>query len=443
MNGIENEQVVFYGAGEHARENFDRWKKSGLIPLCFCDKKQEMHGTTFDTLEGEAYPILSLIEVMARYPNFVLYLTQAESKLADVTEYLFGLGISKEHIRYCDGFLEPRYCKDFLTNNFINIESYLDGRTYYESCATVIWRKFMFLSTGDFQRDYEHLLAHNDELNTLLREGYYQRCYGCSSLEKIPEGGLLQPAVKTLINLSTGCIEDGDLCNQNCVYCGYPHIHREIHKQMVENLTNGKRYDLFKMLNYLESSFKPEDFKVGYYAGEIGMESMHNKEVLDIWLKNKWRGEIASNATVFLPGIAALLKNDLISLMTSIDCGSRQTYKRIKSVDLFDQVRDNLRTYAQTKGGILKIKYIFVAGINDNAEEIDKFLDLVSELSEYHPHVTVIISRDKGLSRKDMTENELIVFRCLMDKASKRGIKTSLARYSLSKRDIDQIYAEC
>lgn len=39
--------IIFYGAGQNARENFDTWVKSGLDPVCFSDIDITKHHTQF------------------------------------------------------------------------------------------------------------------------------------------------------------------------------------------------------------------------------------------------------------------------------------------------------------------------------------------------------------------------------------------------------------
>ena len=73
------------------------------------------------------------------------------------------------------------------------------------------------------------------------------------------------------------------------------------------------------------------------------------------------------------------LKNNSVSLVISPDCGSKDTYLKIKRVNCFDKVWNNIREYAKKQGNEnnLKVKYILLPEINDNKEEIDKWFDMV------------------------------------------------------------------
>lgn len=98
--------ILFYGAGQNARENFDIWVKEGLNPVCFCDSDITKHYTKFLGLE-----ILPLIVAISRYPDYELYCTQASANLYDVRKFLLSIGIPEERIKFCaktDGSHSPQ-----------------------------------------------------------------------------------------------------------------------------------------------------------------------------------------------------------------------------------------------------------------------------------------------------------------------------------------------
>lgn len=88
--------ILFYGAGQNARENFSTWVKEGLNPVCFSDSDITKHYTQFMGLE-----ILPLIEAINQYPDYELYCTQAPASLYDVRKFLLSVGIPEERIKFC------------------------------------------------------------------------------------------------------------------------------------------------------------------------------------------------------------------------------------------------------------------------------------------------------------------------------------------------------
>ena len=422
----QRNQVIFYGAGENAYANFDRWYESGLAPVCFVDADQGRQNTYFSTQIGKL-KILPLVFAIEKFPDYLLYLTQEKTRLADVTEYLLSFGIPKERIRYCDGFAEPGYCNLFLEQNFINIESDTEGRIVFAHCCGNSSRQQKHLCTGDFYADYKRLIEHSHHVRQLLKEGYYNRCYGCSLREK----DQLDPNVKRFA-VSSGII-DGEICNFKCVYCGYPQIHRQNSK--LPSSIDNKGYNISEILHFMENKCDAEEIFFEYCAGEIGAQNRHNDEVLRIWNKNKWRGMVASNSSVFLPGIASLLEQNLLLLLTSLDSGTSETFAKIRGVDLFDKVIENLGKYAAT-GGEIVVKYILLEGMNDSKDEIDKFLSIVEKWAAINSNVSISLSRDLNVYYPGMTTREIESFRYMVSGMRQLGIEFSLHLMTFSSADV-------
>ena len=112
--------------------------------------------------------------------------------------------------------------------------------------------------------------------------------------------------------------------------------------------------------------------------------------------------------------------------MTSLDSGTRETYKKIKQVDCLDKVVENLKKYPLEKAN-LRLKYIFLEGVNDNEEDVNGFYNIVKEVN----CKAIMISSDRC---KPFTENIRNLVRELIGKAKKDGIKVLKSAY-LSRQD--------
>ena len=64
---------------------------------------------------------------------------------------------------------------------------------------------------------------------------------------------------------------------------------------------------------------------------------------------------------------------------TSLDAGTRETFKKIKQVDSFERVLENLRKYPLKNTNFL-LKYIFLEGVNDNEADIDGFYEIAKDI---------------------------------------------------------------
>ena len=93
--------------------------------------------------------------------------------------------------------------------------------------------------------------------------------------------------------------------------------------------------------------------------------------------------QLATSGIKYSTAIDEAFKNNRLEMLLSLDSGSRETYKKIKNVDMFDTVIENLKKYTSAcefaKENII-LKYIILDGINDNKEELGKFFDIVQKL---------------------------------------------------------------
>ena len=79
----------------------------------------------------------------------------------------------------------------------------------------------------------------------------------------------------------------------------------------------------------------------------------------------------------------AIQKAPRVTFDFSLDCGSRELYKKIKRIDAFDRVIENVRRYTNAASyakDFFTAKYILLDGLNDNIEEIEKWLQVINSL---------------------------------------------------------------
>ena len=104
------------------------------------------------------------------------------------------------------------------------------------------------------------------------------------------------------------------------------------------------------------------------------------EDLVCIFIKNGVkRIEIATNGIKYLPIIENIVDKTFVDINVSIDSGCRETFKAIKTVDKFDDVVENLKKYSKLPL-LLRLKYILVRGVNDNQEEISKYINLMKSI---------------------------------------------------------------
>ena len=96
--------------------------------------------------------------------------------------------------------------------------------------------------------------------------------------------------------------------------------------------------------------------------------------------------------------------NSAINL--SIDSGTPETWKKVKGIDNFDKVTENLaRYYTQSaRSGQITLKYIVLPGVNDIYEDYQSLMEIMKVLEVKH----LTLSRDTrikyDISRKERTK---------------------------------------
>jgi molybdenum cofactor biosynthesis enzyme MoaA len=229
-----------------------------------------------------------------------------------------------------------------------------------------------------------------------FRLGDTAKCGNCPELHK--DIWEIEPKI-SCIQLATGF--DEARCNLKCSYCA--------DKGDLRNHSKNNQNTVIETFNQLIELYPDNNVEIELAVGEIGV-SPYRDEILEIAKKHNRRVQIFTNATVYIAQIASLMESDFARLVVSIDAGTPETYHRIKGVDCFEKVIDNLTKYAETKGQI-ELKYIIVDGVNDNERDIDGFVDLVVKLN-----AIVLLSGNSLETSKRMSKPSLEMLLRLINK---------------------------
>ncbi len=130
--------------------------------------------------------------------------------------------------------------------------------------------------------------------------------------------------------------------------------------------------------------------------------------IVKLLLTQNCRMEVLTNGIKYESVISEMLKADNNNMICiSLDCGCRETYKRIKRVDKFEEVVETIKRYikdTKEKSNRVKLKYIIFPNVNDNKKEIDKFFEVCKSVGVR----TVARAVNHHESKMDTTKNQLI-----------------------------------
>lgn len=224
--------------------------------------------------------------------------------------------------------------------------------------------------TVDWDKTYEVRKQYIKKINSFFnKEEIPSCCKNCTEIEKSLSQNKVKPFDNTVNKLY---FHTNMSCNAKCTYCTYSYYNRD------------SRYKIIPLLNQLiTKKILSKHASVYMSGGEITI-SPEFEELLSIlidYLESKI--EILSSGIKYCKSIENAFKKDKLQIMISIDSSNAETYKKIKQVDCFDKVINNIKTYISAsenaKNNII-LKYIIVDGINDKIEDIKNFVELVHNL---------------------------------------------------------------
>ncbi|MBQ2645121.1 radical SAM protein [bacterium] len=219
-------------------------------------------------------------------------------------------------------------------------------------------------------------------------------------------------------------------CNCKCNYCFTSENFEEFAKR-----PNYSLYDQIKEL-VKRNQIRPGG-EIGFGGGEPAIldefEPMVNL-LIDAGLDNI---RVHSSGIKFSPAMARGISKGILNVVVSPDAGTPETYLKIKNVNAFDKVWENIRKYAEAQTenrGLARTKYIIIPGVNDTYEEIDKWYELT-----YDAGVRWVVLDVEGgwyVWNKDKVPKHVYE---LLDYAINKANELNMIRYELYDRARDMI----
>jgi len=350
---------IFYGipSESNIRNNIDKWINVAGTPEVFSAKDEDLH--KYQTKLLGKYDVISLDEALKRYPSVDVWVTYRK---ADNTGKMLLTKIPPEKIHFLEADLEYRRGCNFLGRHLFYRQNNFSPCCISGKCPII-------QTSGTIS---QRLTQWKDDVTKLIddiRNEKPNKCQNCHLLNY----GFWHKSVKLSV---LGFLQDlpGDECNFNCVYC-FARKKLDRLKDDDEGLTT---CDIIRQLSEMPE-LDTEDFAIRLANGEFCVNK-YCDEMLDIFSKTKWKIVLRSNCSIYKEKLATLMESGRIrELLTSLDAGTRETFKKIKQVDCFDKVVENLRKYPLDKTRFL-LKYIFLEGLNDNETDVDGFYEIAKEI---------------------------------------------------------------
>lgn len=163
-------------------------------------------------------------------------------------------------------------------------------------------------------------------------------------------------------------------CNSKCIYCS-------------EEFNGGDKY--FNGINLIKSLF---EYKNGAYIRNLGDITFLGgeptiipefEELIHLFMSKSFLIKIYSSGIAFSEAIYKHLSSGLVNVIISPDTAIKSTYKKIKRVDCFEKVWNNIEKYisVQKKSDNVCVKFIIIPRVNDSFEEINAFCQKVKTIN--------------------------------------------------------------
>ncbi len=165
-------------------------------------------------------------------------------------------------------------------------------------------------------------------------------------------------------------------CNSACIYCDLGQEHEFYNRQ--------KSYDILPILKDMNENgiLKIIDGSFVSFGGGEPTVLKDFDEILNLLIEVGFKViRINTSGIKYSKAIEDGLKNKSVDIVTSVDSGSAEIYRKIKRVDCFDKVWQNLKNYAKSAANKndVKAKFIIIPDVNNTQKDIDDFFDCVEK----------------------------------------------------------------
>ena len=208
--------------------------------------------------------------------------------------------------------------------------------------------------------DWDDLFAKRNKMRADVRNGIIpEKCSGCYYLQE-KDWNTDNYIDEVLIGHFTHC-------NCNCIYC-----YTDKDKKFFNSV---KAYNIYPVIkDMIQKNVLSKKATITFGGGEPTILKEFEDLVYLLLDYDVYNIRIHSDGIKYSPAIEKGLKLGKITLITSVDSGSKPIYEKIKKVNAFDNVWNNLSNYAKTKNGLIRTKYVLIPGINDSLHEIKNWM---------------------------------------------------------------------
>jgi pyruvate-formate lyase-activating enzyme len=350
------EPVILFGCGRNAEKAVKTVKGLGYGAVCFADSYAAA-GT-----EKYGLPVIKPSAAFNDYPTAEYYVTPNPPVKFEIMDFLIKNGVEKQRIINYEPFSYRKSCR------MLEEGLHFSGNAVSFCCLVVIGHIYDTIVpkiSVDSLSNAEVLEAWNNLykkcIGNIKNDKKGAECVGCPNLYTS-----YWPDERKTAVVGFGASQH---CNINCCYCARETLPISEHERALK-----RNIELAGFL--FDKGVLTKEIRVGLTNGEISIEPTQS-EICSLF--QECYCTFLTNALVYSREIERVLKSGRSVVAVSLDSGTAETYEKIKGVNAFDKVKDNIRRYA--RHGEVKLKYILLPDINCNEDDIKGFIEFANEIN--------------------------------------------------------------
>lgn len=290
-------------------------------------------------------------------------------------------------------------------------------QSYIKSCSTnakgiIFGSDINCISTDNFKNKYKEALSS-------LSKGVIPDC--CKNCFELKENYTPDENIK----FETFYISNWLHCNAACIYCAYKQIKTE---PVSNRVKKSSAYDILPILQKISNLNLLADSPRVFITGGEPSLLQELPDIIDFFKQhNAHFFQIYSSGIKYNKSIHDLLKSETSTeLIVSPDSGTKELYKKIKTVDKFDDFIKNIKHYLEDINPKNKIisKYICIKNVNDNEKDISEWIFAMKNIGIKNIRI------DIDYNWKDtLTKNHTDIYRLFNfaeQKAKNEGLNLSI-----------------
>jgi len=206
----------------------------------------------------------------------------------------------------------------------------------------------------------DSILAAKKSLVSKINKGEPSACSGCNFMEFKEWKPLERLEIKYL------SMENHSICNMKCAYCD-------------DTYYGGKKaeYDVGNLVVDLDNDGAFENLHTVVWGGGEPTIGKDFAEIIDFLKENtNAKQRVLTNSLKYQQLITNMLGREEISIVTSVDAGTQETFTKVRGMGKLETVLNNLQTYSAENPHLVTIKYILTVD-NSSIEEIIAFVRLI------------------------------------------------------------------